>query len=314
MNLHFSDKLGGLALCIGLSAALPTGAALGQNAPADAPAGRIRGAETQQDLPGDFHPYYGQKLNRYRDLERRIAKIDLDADLNMDGAIKQGDPQDQGAFEQTPPGLIVGVAEMSKIMVSLIPYRVDFDGDVVVGFEVTGINRASDTGTFQSMEEEQSAVGRVRVWADPQRKKLLLDSADPLKRRIEFAVDSRRYPANLPSIVPRVVYVEGVKPSGKYLGDLRLLATVSHESRGETEKAAATGRRLDEELAQANGGARKPDAGAPVPTGVDTPSPALKVFRTAFDHILLTILEKPAQKQFVNNNAEGVWIELNRGK
>lgn len=279
-----------------------------QNGGAPAQGERTKGAETNQDLPGDFHPYYGQKLNRYRDLSRRIAKIDLDADLNMDGAITQADPQDQGAFEQTPPGLIIGVGEMSKIVVNVIPYRIDYEGDVVVGFELSGINRADASGAFQSMEEEQHAVARVRVWEDPNRKKLMLDSADPLKRRIEYAVDAKRYPANLPSLVPRVVYVEGVKPSGKYLGDMRFLATVSHEKKGETEKPAEPGRRLDTELANASPGS----VNNTPPAGVDTPSPPLKLFRTAFDHILLTIQEHPEPKQFVNNNAEGVWIELNK--
>lgn len=239
---------------------------------------RQKGGETKQDLPGDFHPYYGQKLNRYRDLNRRIARIDLDADLNYDGSIRQGDPQDSGAFESTPPGLILGQGEMSKVVVEMKPYRIDFDGDVVVGIEVCGINRAAESGQFASFEEEQQAVGRVRVWRDAGRAELLLDSADPQMRLVEFAISADRYPANLPSIIPRYVYVEGVKPSGAYLGDMRLLATVAHRAKND------------------------------VTPGVDVPSPPLKLFRTAFDHILLTVQENPVKKDFVNNNAEAVWI------
>ncbi|MEZ0390352.1 MAG: hypothetical protein ACAI34_24955 [Verrucomicrobium sp.] len=239
---------------------------------------RNKGEETKQDLPGDFHPYYGQKLNRYRDLNRRIARIDMDCDLNYDGSIKQGDPQDQGAFEQTPPGLILGEGEMSKIVIEMKPYRVDFEGDVVVGLEICGINRAAASGEFASFEEEQQSVGRVRVWRDAGRTELLLDSGNPEMRLVEFAIDSTRYPANLPSIIPRYVYVEGVRPSGAYLGDVRILATVAHRGKGEATR------------------------------GVDVPSPPLKLFRTAFDHILLTVQEVPVRKDFVNNNAEGVWI------
>lgn len=242
--------------------------------------GRTRGNETKQDLPSDYHSYYGQKLNQYRDLNRRIAKLDLDADLNMDGVIRQGDPRDSGAFESTPPGLILGVGELSKIVVNLIPYRIDFEGDVVVGFEVCGINRAAADGTFASFEEEQRAVGRIRVWRDSTKKELLLDSADPSKRLAEFSVDAMRYPANLPASIPRTVYVEGVRQSGAYLGDLRLLATVSHRSRSDSPNTSPE-RKLN---------------------------PPIKLFRTSFDHILITIEQHPAKKEFVNNNAEGVWV------
>lgn len=243
--------------------------------------GRTRGEETLEDLPSDYHKYFGQKLNRYRDINRRIAKLDLDADLNLDGIIKQGDPRDSGAFEATPPGLIVGVGEMTKIVVDVIPYRIDFEGDVVVGFEVSGINRAVAEGVFSSFEEEQRAVGRIRVWADANKKQLLLDSADPAKRLVEFSVEAMRYPANLPNAIPRTVYVEGVRPSGAYLGDMRLLATVSHREKGEA---------------------------APTQDPARAQNPPLKRFRTSFDHILFTIEQQPAKKDFVNNNAEGVWI------
>jgi hypothetical protein len=244
--------------------------------------GRARGSETLQDLPSDFHPYYGQKLNRYRDLNRRIAKLDLDADLNMDGVIQQGDPRDSGAFESTPPGLIVGVGEMTKVVVNLLPYRIDFAGDVVVGFEVTGINRNSPEGVFASFEEEQKAVGRIRVWRDSTKKELLLDSADPSRRIFEFSVDAMRYPANLPDAIPRTIFVEGVKSSGAYLGDLRLLATVSHREKGQGPSST--------------------------PSADKAQNPPFKRFRTAFDHILFTIESQPAKKEYVNNNAEGVWI------
>jgi hypothetical protein len=244
--------------------------------------GRARGSETLQDLPSDFHPYYGQKLNRYRDLNRRIAKLDLDADLNMDGVIQQGDPRDSGAFESTPPGLIVGVGEMTKVVVNLLPYRIDFAGDVVVGFEVTGINRNSPEGVFASFEEEQKAVGRIRVWRDSTKKGLLLDSADPSRRIFEFSVDAMRYPANLPDAIPRTIFVEGVKSSGAYLGDLRLLATVSHREKGQGPSST--------------------------PSADKAQNPPFKRFRTAFDHILFTIESQPAKKEYVNNNAEGVWI------
>jgi len=265
---------------------------------------RTRGIETSQDLPGDFHPYYGQKLNRYRDLDRRIAKLDMDADLNMDGVIRNGDPRDQGAFEQTPPGLIIGVQEMSKIFLDVIPYRVDFQGFCVVSMEVCGLNRGNQSGAFASFEEEQATVGRIRVWQDSERKKLLLDSGDPGKRTVEFVVPSMRYPANLPMAIPRTVYVEGVKPSGKYLGDLRLLAVVSHRY---TEKQEKIVKGYDLIEGEGDGPGKNPS-----PTTEAAPSPILKRFRTSFDHILITVENEPAAKQFVNENVEKVWIDLRK--
>ena len=264
--------------------------------------GRARGIETNNDLPGDFHPYYGQKLNRYRDLDRRIAKLDMDADINMDGVIRQNDPRDQGAFEQTPPGLIVGKQEMSKIFIDVMPYRVDFQGFAVVSLEVAGLNRGTQSGNFASFEDEQASVGRIKVWRDIDRKQLLLDSGDPSKRSVEFVVPAMRYPANLPNIIPRTVYVEGVKSSGKYLGDLRLLAVVSHRY-SELPEHGVTAASLAFE---------GKNNGKEVIATQAAPSPILKRFRTSFDHILVTVEDVPANKEFVNANAEKVWVDLRK--
>jgi len=277
--------------------------------------GRARGAETHEDLPGDFHPYYGQRLNRYMDTSRKIAKVDFDADLNMDGVIRQNDPQDQGAFETTPPGLIIGVGEVSKVLLWVVPYRVDFDGALVVGLEICGLNRAAASGTFKSFDEEQAAVGHIRVWRDAKRKELLLDSADPKKRSVEFAVNLMRYPANLPNIVPRCLYVEGVRKSGKYLGDLRLLVTGSYHGDGVFRKDATPFSESSEKKEYENQKkeAEKIAAAKEQAKKDKVPSPPLKLFRTAFDHLLLTVENEPAKKEFVNNNAEGVWSMVPKG-
>ena len=49
-------------------------------------------------------------------------------------------------------------------------------------------------------------------------------------------------------------------------------------------------------------------AGTQPDTSGRSPASGLTGFRTSFDANLLTILEQPAPKQFINNNAEGVWI------
>ncbi|QTN32016.1 hypothetical protein HZ994_06625 [Akkermansiaceae bacterium] len=239
-----------------------------------------RGVETQMDLPGSFHKYYGQNVNYYRDGERKVAKLDLDGDLNYDGTISNEDPADNGAFQNTPPGLVVGVGELSKLVLRLIPYRIDYQGDVVVTIEVAGINRSVASGTFESFEEEQAAVGRIRVWRDAAKSELLLDSGKSDKLVHEFVMDASKYPANLPGTVPRTFYVEGVRPSGAYSGDLRVLTTVTHRSHGVTAETYAEDRKR-----------------------------GIKTFRTTFDHMLFTVTPTPMKKDFINNNAEGVWIK-----
>lgn len=269
-------------------------------------AGLGQGFETELDLPGDFHRYYGQRVNMWRDTERKIAKLDIDGDLNYNGTIDNNDPGSNGAFEVTPPGLIVAEGEMTKIVIRLDPYRIDFQGEMVLTLEVAGINRAVSSGRFESFEQEVTSTGRIRVWRDASRRHLLLDSADPERRFVEFVADETHYPFNLPGVFPRTVYVEGVSVApalrgrgysgkdarfgkstlgeGAYSGDLRLLATVSHRDRGVTRESYQQYRQR-----------------------------AVKSFRTSFDHLLFTVLEHPQEKEFINNNAEGVWLRVDGG-
>ena len=234
--------------------------------------------ETNRDLPGDFHKYYGQRSTLYRDKERRLAKLDLDGDMNYDGKIDNWDPADNGAFQQTPPGLVVGVGELSKLILRLTPYRIDFRGEAVVTLEVTGINRSVKSGEFTSFDEELSSTAKVKIWKDINKTELLVDSSKADKRYCEWVVDDTKYPANLPGIVPRTVYVEGISPSTKFTGDIRVLVTVSHRDRGSSREGFTESRKK-----------------------------LLKRFRTSFDHILLTVQAKPHKKEFINANAEKVW-------
>ena len=235
-------------------------------------------SSTRMDIPGDFHKYYGQQVNQWNDSERKVAKIDLDMDLNYDGCIDNSDPADGGGFETTPPGCMIGVGEMTKCVIRVLPYRVDMDGEVVVTLEIAGINRGDASGEFASFEQETASVGHVRVWRDKDRKELLLDSSDPNRRFVEWFPHYHTYPYNMPNEVPRTVFVEGVGASPKYLGDLRLLCTVSQRAPGtKREQYMETRKKL------------------------------LKSFRTTFDHILLTITKKPVAKEFINHNAEAVW-------
>lgn len=250
--------------------------------------------QTNRDIPSDFHKYFGQRVNSWRDRERQIAKLDMDADMNHDGTISNTDPADNGAFEATPPGLILGVGERSRVVIRLVPYRIDFDGEVVVTLEVEGINRSSRTGDFASLDEELASMGHIRVWKDSSRKELLLDSRDPAKRVVEFTTQYKTYPYNLPLEVPRFVFVEGVSSSPIHTGDIRLLVTCSHRAIGETYADLSSGK-----------SGKSGKVAEPVPA---EKKGILKSFRTSFDHILFTVQPKPAPKEFINGNVEGVWV------
>lgn len=299
-HLHLSK------ICLCGAWLLSVAAVYGQKEPLEAvPSQTVeevsRGVETEMDLPADFHRYYGQRVNGWEDRERKVAKLDIDGDMNYDGTIDNDDPADNGAFESTPPGLVVGKGEMTKILIRVSPYRIDFRGEVVIGLEVAGVNRAARSGQFGSFEEEIASTGRIRVWADPARTELLLDSANPEKRYHEWVADDRAYPANLPGIYPRSIYVEGVSVAGEidgggkyvvssgkgmapesgYTGDLRLLMTISHRETGTPREEYPEYRKR-----------------------------FIKSFRTSFDHILFTVQREPQRKDFINNNAEGVWLTV----
>jgi hypothetical protein len=108
---------------------------------------------TDLDWAGSYHKYYGQTRNQYGDKERKIAKVDLDGDFNYDGIIDNYDPGDNGEFQQIPPGLVVGVGELTQLVLRIRPYRVDYYGDAVVALELDGINRGDRSGRFSSFEE-----------------------------------------------------------------------------------------------------------------------------------------------------------------
>ena len=152
--------------------------------------------------------------------QRKLAKIDLDADFNYDGTIDNYDPTDNGSIQVTPPGLIVGVGELAKMIVRIRPYKEDRTGEAVFILDVSGINRTVESGEFESLDDEIASMGQVRVWSDAYKTELLVDSADPnLRRRIWTAEDGQP---------PTFFYVEGVRPSTTE-GDVRVL--VSLESR-----------------------------------------------------------------------------------
>jgi hypothetical protein len=228
----------------------------------------IAATSTDKDLAGDVSRYFGQRANLYRDNSRKLAKLDLDGDFNYDGTINNADPADNGAFQQTPPGLVIGKGEMSRVVIRLTPYKINYEGHAKVRMEISGINRDDKSGNFNSPEEETSGMGHIVVWRDASKREKILDSRHPETRIHEWTLDDRIFPSNL-QIVPRTLYVEGVGISPRHLGDIRLLVSIF------------------DERSNAN----------PIAT-----------FRPSFDHILITVSASPQEKAFVNANVEGVWL------
>jgi len=253
---------------------------------------------TELDWAGSYSKYYGQRRHSFADKERQIAKVDLDGDFNYDGVIDNADPADNGEFQQVPPGLVVGVGELSKLILRIRPYRVDHKGEAVVVLQVDGVNRGARTGQFSSFDEEVASSSQVRVWLDPNRKQLLLDSRDPAKRRVEFSMQSTMAQggaitaANLPhQLFPRAVWVEGTRPHGSYLGDVRILLSV--EQRDLDSQPSTEG--------YTKGGYSKDDADGKVVVYPSAKSerPLFTRFRSSWDHILLTVVPKPFAKEMV---------------
>lgn len=183
---------------------------------------------------------------------------------------------------------------MAKLILRIRPYHLDFKGRAVVSIQVDGINRGVKSGLFESFEEETANVGHIKVWQDAARTKLILDSRDPNRRVFEWTIDDSKYPANVPDIVPRGLYVEGVGKSGQYTGDVRLLLMVQHRVPGEA-------------VPEDPKSGLSPKGGM-VQEGRTTKSETFKRFATSYDHILLTVQGSARAKELVNGNSDGVWI------
>lgn len=190
-----------------------------------------------------------------------LSKIDLDADLDYDGSFSNESPAGQGKAEFVPPGLEVGVGEVTRLLIRFKTYEEVFTGTLVVSLEVDGIDRSSLAGAGGGK------LGRIRVWRDQARKELLLDSGDSSKSRFEWRFDHEK----LAGGIPRTVYLEGVEASPEFDGDLRLMVVSNH-----------------------------------VAEGSDPATPS-SLYRSAFDHLLVTVRKEPVEKEFINNNVEGVW-------
>lgn len=138
-----------------------------------------------------------------------IGRVDIDSDMNYNGVICN-DGSEGGDQESSPPGLIIGHKQMTKVVFRITPYGAtglkETDASkLVCSLEIRALNQARSNGQFASEEAAVKASGHLRIWSDDKRSRLLLDSRDKSKGRIEW-------PVNAPD-APGFVYAECAEPA-----------------------------------------------------------------------------------------------------
>jgi hypothetical protein len=144
--------------------------------------------------------------------DRSLGFVSIIADINYDGHLGGGDNDPANNIKRNPPGLIVGKRELARVDLSVVHNtQRQTNGSPKLKFlyyktaailDLRPVNLGHRRGDFKSYAEEQARSGRMLVWLDPNRTTLLLDSADPERRRVQWPAAS--------SLPPKHVYVEGV--------------------------------------------------------------------------------------------------------
>lgn len=141
-----------------------------------------------------------------------LGQVDISADTNYDGVMDAGASAN---VKRNPPGLVIGAGEMARVDLSVVhntsrqttnnsPKLKFLYYKTGVTLDLRPVNLAHKRGRFSSFEEEQARGGRVLVWLDENRSQLLLDSANPEKRRVQWPAST--------SLPPKHVYIQGVSP------------------------------------------------------------------------------------------------------
>ena len=182
-------------------------------------------SETQRDMGAGFERRHDEIMRLLADpnANAKIFKFDIDMDINHDGVINEADG---GWLEDTPPGMVMKVGELSQVRVTLSSHFAYYPGNAVARLSLAGINRGNPTGEFASLEEEIKNTGHLIVWSDASKKHKVLDSADPAKRTVEWIIHPG-YVLPDHTGIPTSLYVEAVGVSGQYTGDVRLMAVIS---------------------------------------------------------------------------------------
>jgi len=144
------------------------------------------------------------------------VRTDLDGDISRDGVIDDDDPRDNGYVQNNPPGLPVTVGALEKLALRCTPKSVAKGYvrlSVVSGPEAW---KAAKNPRWRFRPRPANG-GHIRVWKDPGKTTLVLDSHDLAKQTILW-----RLSYNSPmAFVPLALYVEGMVAS-KNPGDVVL--------------------------------------------------------------------------------------------
>jgi len=145
------------------------------------------------------------------------STADLVADINRDGAIDPDNPADNGPAEDEPPGLEAGIGQLLKLSLRCAPKSAT---QGYVRFTIL-----SGAGEWENLRDPERlprprrpAGGHIRVWQDPQKTMLILDSHVQGRMMVVWTL-SEEFPLDL---VPTTVYVEGLAAS-KEDGDVSLV-------------------------------------------------------------------------------------------
>ncbi|MBT3289715.1 MAG: DUF3616 domain-containing protein, partial [Victivallales bacterium] len=142
---------------------------------------------------------------------------DLVGDINRDDAITPADPADNGEAEDKPSGLPVAIGSLEKLSLRCVP-KSRTEG--FVRFTVM-----SGAGEWEHLRDparlprpRRPGGGRIRVWEDQEKTKLILDSHTLGKMDVVWAL-SETFPIDR---IPTTVYAEGVAVS-REAGDVVLV-------------------------------------------------------------------------------------------
>jgi hypothetical protein len=183
---------------------------------------------------------FGLGMGYFPVQDRSLGTVKIAGDTNYDGQLDYADLDCNPNLKRNPPGLVIGRHELARVDLSVV-HNTARQGVTSPGtpnfkflfyktsaiLDLRPINLGHRRGNFKSFEEEQARSGRMRVWLDISRTTLLLDSADPGKRRVEWPAAS--------SLPPKHVYVEGVSvgDSGTVMMMTLLLDDNNHSPLGD---------------------------------------------------------------------------------
>jgi len=291
--------------------------------------------------------YRGGRFEAY-DLDRRghegrlseFVKLDIDSDMNYDGTIDNYDPADQGLYETTPPGLILGKGEMAKLIIRFRMNHVGFQqwenvhrARILVDPRVTADpdkqidpDKQSDPKKWEDLNEGVGFHGHAVVTIEAigvnrDVQSGLFESFNKEKQsagRIRVWRGEEKKELLLDSgVASKRVYEWSAEnrffPENLPGGVPRTIYVegVSRYGRhiGDVRLLITVSWRDRSVKSRGSNGRPSKETVASVNKHADQPIDiGNKTYRAAYDHILFTVKDEPQEKGFINNNMERIWL------